>query len=238
MTKGLGFSLARLLVPLVVTVLIFVLIGTLDPKNGLSAFMLSGWYVQAPNTWLFLLGVWLWAEKGIPIMKSRQLLKHVKLETYYSEEDVQRLLRSVPKGWPKFLTVKRLVRLLGEVNAQQDPRVLNELLSREDLRWVERGHLVVDSLKGVIPVIGFLGTVIGLSLGMLAFPDVANPAKLQTALSEFSLSLSLAFNTTLLALFYTIGLLLLTMVSRESERTFLERLDGMADELVKITRKL
>jgi len=237
MTKSRWFLFARFLAPLAVVVLIFVSISTVDRESDLRAFLLSGWYVQAPNTWLFLIGVWLWAEKGIPIMKSRQLLKHVKIEPHYSEEDMQQLLRSVPPGWPKFLTVKRLVRLLEEVKAEQDPRVLNELLSREDLRWVERGHLVVDSLKGVIPVIGFLGTVLGLSLGMLAFPDVADPAKLRTALSEFSLSLSLAFNTTLLALLYTIILLLLTMVSRESERTFLERLDGVADDLVKTTRK-
>ena len=226
----------RLLVPLVIAVLIFVLIDSLERQSDLRSFLLSGWYVQAPNTWLFLIGIWLWAEKAIPILKSRQLLKHVKIEANYSEKHVQQLLENVPPGWPKYLTVKRLVRLLEEVKAGQDPRVLNELLSREDLRWVERGHLMVDSLKGVIPIIGFLGTVLGLSLGMLTFPDVADPEKLRTALSEFSGSLSLAFNTTLLALLYTIILLLLTMVSRESERTFLERLDTVAYELVNKTR--
>lgn len=230
------YAVFRLVAPMLAAAAVFLVLAGVAPTSYVGEFFLNGWYVQAASTWLFFVGLWLWAEKALPMVQSRELAKHVRIRTQHSEADVHRLLQTVPAGWPKLLTIRRILRLLEEVKAGQDPRALNELLSRQDARHVERGHLVVDSLKGIIPVIGFIGTVLGLSMGMLAFPDVADPTKLRTALLDFSRSLSLAFNTTLLALIYTIILMLLTLVSRESERNLLERLDTVAEDLVRMTR--
>jgi len=71
-------------------------------------------------------------------------------------------------------------------------------------------------------VIGFLGTVVGLSLGLLSFPDVADVDSLRLALKAFAASLSVAFNTTLLALVYAIVLILLRALLRAAEFRALE----------------
>lgn len=63
---------------------------------------------------------------------------------------------------------------------------MNEELSRRDVAGVERGHQALESLGQLIPVIGFLGTVVGLAMGMLSFPDIANVEAPRSALKSFA----------------------------------------------------
>ncbi len=109
---------------------------------------------------------------------------------------------------------------------------MNGELSRRDIAEIEQGHLVLDSLKNIIPVVGFLGTVIGLSLGMIQFPEVTDIEALRSALKGFAASLSISFNTTVLALIYTIILILLTSALKEREESLVGNLDEHARLLI------
>lgn len=222
----------RIAVPLMVSALVFTP-AVLEPESTIGSFLLDSWYIQLPNTVLFGVGLWAWLRRAFPLFRAQHLVARFELDEDLGDDDVETLLHDVPSSWPETLSVRRLLRLLEESEQKRDPRIINEVLAKRDARTLEQGHLVVDSLKSVIPVVGFLGTVVGLSLAMLAFPEVAEPDKLRAALGAFSRSLSLAFNTTMLALIYTVILILLTTIARASEQRLLESLDRAADHLVK-----
>jgi biopolymer transport protein ExbB/TolQ len=67
---------------------------------------------------------------------------------------------------------------------------------------------------------------------MLYFPDIANIDELRKALKGFAQSLGIAFNTTLLALAYTIVLIILTTVLKENERQLLQQLDELSSRFI------
>jgi len=101
---------------------------------------------------------------------------------------------------------------------------------------VETGHLVLNALRQLIPVLGFLGTVVGLSLGMVQFPDITktggNIDALRLVLKDFAASLSVAFDTTLLALGYSVVVVLVSSILRQREESFVSEVDTKARRLI------
>ena len=216
----------------IVAILFAVLYQFVEESTFLADFFLRAWYVQAPSTWLFLIGLWKWWQCYCYVAEARDLIPLVKLRDSISSEDTIILLEKVPAKLRDSITVRRLFRILEANKYREDFIRLNEELSRRDSTNLERSHETLNSLKSVIPVVGFLGTVIGLSLGMLNFPDIPDVEALRIALKQFAQSLSIAFNTTLLALVYTIILILLTAMLKENERRLLEKLDNISNQLV------
>jgi uncharacterized BrkB/YihY/UPF0761 family membrane protein len=91
-------------------------------------------------------------------------------------------------------------------------------------------------MKQLIPVLGFFGTVVGLSMGMTKFPQAAAAAdsvdKLRMILRDFASSLSVAFDTTLLALVYAIILVVLASVLKQQEEAFVASIDEVARDMI------
>gem|GEM_PF-5337200 len=90
----------------------------------------------------------------------------------------------------------------------------------------ERAYAFLSVLKRVLPILGFLGTVIGLSVGMVAFANISgmgqNVEELKKLLQEFAVSLSSAFDTTLLALGYTVILTIVSALVKTREESSLQ----------------
>ena len=72
---------------------------------------------------------------------------------------------------------------------------------------------------------------------MVQFPEISqdagNAERLRTVLKDFAASLSFAFDTTLLALSYSIVVVLLSSVLRHREEVFVSEVDDKARELIK-----
>ena len=73
---------------------------------------------------------------------------------------------------------------------------------------------------------------------MTAFPQVADPAQLKSGLQDFASSLSVAFNTTLLALVFTILIIMLTSFLRQGEETLVSEVDERVRGLILKLRSL
>ncbi|MCH2136846.1 MAG: MotA/TolQ/ExbB proton channel family protein [Phycisphaerales bacterium] len=87
----------------------------------------------------------------------------------------------------------------------------------------QSSYTIVRGLVWAIPVLGFIGTVIGLSLAIGEFGNVLESAAgtddMKAQLSKVTSGLGLAFITTLEALVAALGIhLLLTMIHREEEQ--------------------
>lgn len=147
-----------------------------------------------------------------------------------------RMADDIPPEFRRKSGVRRIYELLRGYAGGEEPITLNEQLSRRDMEQIERGHLLLNAMKQLIPVLGFLGTVVGLSMGMTKFPQVAAQAdsvdKLRMILRDFASSLSVAFDTTLLALVYAIVLVVLATLLTQQEEAFVGRVDEIARGLM------
>ena len=211
------------LVALVVSGLLYVLL----PKSSfLYTFFFNSLPIQFLSTWLFLVGIFFWYQRFHFFKQEQAAFATIKMpDITIGTEDIPLLIKAMPAELKETLTLKRVSELLTALSFGEDIIRLSEELSRSDMVDVERGHLTLDILKNLIPVIGFLGTVVGLSLAMVAFPQVTEPAALKNELRNFAASLSVAFNTTLLALSYTIAIIMLTAYLRQREETLVAEVD-------------
>jgi len=107
---------------------------------------------------------------------------------------------------------------MGQVGDLDD--VLQSLAGNDE-DVMESSYSLVKGLIWAIPVLGFIGTVLGLSRAIGSFggvlADAANIEKLKPALQQVTAGLSTAFDTTFVALVAALGIQLLLVGVRKLE---------------------
>ena len=201
-------------------------------------FRSGSWPFQTTSTYLFGVGICFLISRYVNLRRETKVanLIDVQSASTISSDTAKKELERVPTGLRETLAYRRISELLkGYLNGEEVIR-LNEELSRRDNDLIDRGHALLDSIRQLIPVIGFLGTVFGLALGMVAFPEnmakAATIDNLRETLRDFASSLSVAFETTVLALVYTIIIILITTVLKEREAGLVSRVDRFARDMV------
>jgi biopolymer transport protein ExbB/TolQ len=218
---------------LIVAFVAVVLKSILSKYSFTYTFLFNAWPIQILNSWLFVIGILFWLQRYSLFRKEDEAFQKVTLPEFsISRGEAGELIQTMPQKYQNTLTLRRFREILQAFLWGEDIIRLNEELSRRDMGEVERGHLVLNSLRNIIPVIGFLGTVVGLALAMVDFPEVTNVEILRTALRGFSASLSVAFNTTLLALAYTVLIILLASFLKQREEALVSKVDERARALV------
>lgn len=237
-SDGIGSLLVVFLVAGILTGLLYYAFSFLDKGGYLYNFFFLGWQIQAVTTYLFEVAILSIILKYARLTDERKLKNLIEVESVssISSVDAKEWLKRIPSRYQHTIGFRRVSELLrGYLNAEDVIR-LNEELSRRDVEQVDRGHSLLNSIRQLIPVLGFLGTVLGLSLGMVQFPEVAarsgNIEILRSTLKDFAASLSVAFNTTLLALGYTIVVVIISSLLKEREESFIAEVDDMAREMV------
>ena len=90
----------------------------------------------------------------------------------------------------------------------------------------ETSYSLIKGFLWAIPVLGFIGTVLGLSRAIGGFGEVLSSAKdigsITASLQGVTAGLSTAFDTTLLALICALGLQFLTTLMKKKEEEFLD----------------
>ncbi len=216
---------------LIVVVLYSLLSIVLSKGSFIYSFLFRCWPIQFLSSWLFFIGLFYWAQRYSLFKREEDSFQKIRLPEFsIFEKDAHKLIKGMPEEYGQTLTLRRFREILQAFLYGEDIIRLNEELSRRDMAEVDRGHLILDSLRNIIPIIGFLGTVIGLSLGMIKFPEITDVVVLRTALKSFAASLSVAFDTTLLALGCTVVIILLASFLRQRE----ESLVGSVDERARI----
>lgn len=87
---------------------------------------------------------------------------------------------------------------------------------------------LVRMIMGVIPILGFLGTVIGLTMALAEL----KPQQLEGSLSELTTGLSIAFDTTALALALAMALMFIYFWVERVERRLLADVDELTTALL------
>ncbi len=116
------------------------------------------------------------------------------------------------------------------------PDVIDQLASQSqlDANAVESSYTMVRVFIWAIPLLGFIGTVVGISAAVAGFSDsVASAVDLDVmkqSIGTVTMGLGVAFDTTLLALVMSIVIMLPTTSLQKAEEDFLSRVDAYCDE--------
>jgi len=218
----------------VMTAALLIFLYLVIPKdNFFFSFLFRFWPVQALNTWLFLIALLFWRQRYRMFRREEDNFELIQLPKFrIDREKAHKLIESMPKEYQHTITLRRYREILQAFIYGEDILRLNVELSTRDRNEAEQGHLILSALRNIIPITGFLGTVVGLSSGMIKFPDVNDIAVLRTALKDFAASLSVAFDTTLLALAFTIVVILLTSFLRQIEELQVSKVNDRARILI------
>ncbi|GAB6165304.1 MotA/TolQ/ExbB proton channel family protein [Thermostilla marina] len=127
--------------------------------------------------------------------------------------------------------VRRIESLLEHLIHRQSPEGIDDrvvLLADQDREEQDRSFGFVRLIVWAIPILGFLGTVIGIALAL----GNLSPKALEETLPVVMAGLTVAFDTTALALALSIILMFLQFVADRYESGMLSQLDRLVDEQI------
>jgi len=128
-----------------------------------------------------------------------------------------------------YLLLNRIDLALSNLKNLGNTEALSECLNTQsgnDEEYLSSSHTILKGFIWAIPVLGFIGTVLGLSQAVNDFgkvvSDGADLARMQSALSDVTGGLGIAFETTLIALVLALIVQLLAKFVQNEEELFLD----------------
>jgi biopolymer transport protein ExbB/TolQ len=122
---------------------------------------------------------------------------------------------------------RRIAQMLAFVQARGTACGLDDRLREladHDAGELDASYSLVRFVTWAIPILGFLGTVVGITIAIAH----VTPEQLESSLSQVTGGLAVAFDTTALALALSMGLMFLTFLVERTERSLLARVDRLA----------
>jgi len=211
---------------------------TLVPQWPLSRIMFQCW----TNGAVLFLGLWCVFMLANKLNKVRIQERAMRLDDLFPHRadfvlspatavDVLDSMRARCDRPREFLLFNRLMMALsnlGNIGEVRDVGAVLESQADADASAVQSSFTSIRALIWVIPVLGFIGTVIGLSdaigsfQGVLERPDGADAASIRDRLTPVVLGLRTAFETTLVALLAAVAIQLLTTFVYRREEDLLD----------------
>lgn len=141
------------------------------------------------------------------------------LRTLYNKVDEPRrfmLLNRIERALANLKNIGRISELAEGLNVQAE----------NDESYIESTYTVVRGFIWAVPVLGFIGTVLGLSQAIGGFGEVVASGSgitaLTSSLQNVTAGLSIAFETTLIGLVAALIIQLLATMVRKKEEDFLD----------------
>jgi len=134
-------------------------------------------------------------------------------------------LLSLSEGWPDCRRGHRLIELCTFVTRRGGGVGLAEhgrFLADQAAERLHEGYSLVRTITWAVPILGFLGTVVGITM---AIANVT-PEQLDTSLSEVTDGLAVAFDTTALALTLSLLLVFASNATQRIEQSNLSEIES------------
>lgn len=143
--------------------------------------------------------------------------------------DVLAELKAKVDDAKRFVLLNRIERALLNLRNVGNVSDVSEMLraqAENDESQADSSYGVLSGIVWVIPILGFIGTVIGLSGAIGGFGQVlnsdANVSSLKTSLAPVTANLGVAFDTTFVALVLAMVIQLVMTILRKKEEQFLD----------------
>jgi len=214
------FTLGRnIILPGILTGLSYgILWSLLDQSN----FILKLFYQHGIGIWICPLLTFLFFIAMVNLI----LFKYPKLK---EESRLLNIPETIEKINDKNLILIKRIENLQNATSRSDAFELMSNLSDIDNDIMESGYNLEKFLVWVIPVLGFIGTVLGLSAAMGDFDIIIKKAEslpeIKANIDVIFNNLGMAFNTTLLALFMSAIVMFTMSIIRKKEGDFLTAVD-------------
>jgi biopolymer transport protein ExbB/TolQ len=147
---------------------------------------------------------------------------------------LQRMEVSEPK-WSKSLLFHRIAKLLAHFEVTQDRSEIAALSTSQsdiDGTTLRSSYTMVKVFVWAIPILGFIGTVIGLQEAIRGFAGLSNVDRLQEQLAPITSGLGGAFQATLIALALSLLLMFPSSASERAEWRFLNKIDDFCNDQI------
>ncbi len=182
---------------------------------------------------LFFIGMSIIGVKGISMCKQNKSLVETNMdwETIGEVENISERIdvfseqvQLLPDWISETFLGKRLQDIVTYVKGRRSVQDLDEhlkYLAELSSEQMHASYSLIRTITWAVPIIGFLGTVIGITI---AIANVT-PDQLDTSLSEVTGGLAVAFDTTALALGLSLVLVFSTFVVERMEQKLLEKIE-------------
>jgi biopolymer transport protein ExbB/TolQ len=198
------------------------------------AFFYSRGFTQPLSTVLFTLGLLMLATRQHGLSTEMGGLSVGSPPNPIGPQEALALAERIATNDRHSVAGRRLAELLRGYARGSDIQSLIDRLAEKSREELERGNTMFGFVKAVLPLLGLVGTVLGLSQGMLLFgrlgAGVQQVEKLRKLLGDFADSLSTAFDTTLVALGYMLILWVISLFVDKKEQDLLERVNLFLEE--------
>lgn len=141
-------------------------------------------------------------------------------------------LRTLPADKRRGYLVGRIARALEHYAARESAEEVVEQLSAQaqnDENAVESSYTMVRVFIWAVPILGFIGTVLGIGASVAGFSDAVASAGdldvMKESIGSVTSGLGIAFDTTLLALVMSIFIMFPTSSLQKAEEDFLAAVD-------------
>ena len=135
-------------------------------------------------------------------------------------------MRSLVDDTRHFILLNRIDRALSSlhnIGGISDVSVILKSQADNDENHIASSYALINAMIWAIPVLGFVGTVLGLSLAMSKFNvNASDAAQMRESLGPVVAGLSTAFQTTLVGLVFALLLHLLSDLVQQKETAFMD----------------
>jgi biopolymer transport protein ExbB/TolQ len=231
-----GALLAALLVGAVLaTATLYLFLGAKGPLRGSAAMRYLQHPVERAEVVLFCIGLGVFLVKLVRWRTERAALSTSILPTWDGQtvpvsEAGQLLvkLEGLPRRLRSSLLGGRVANVLDFLRSRGSAAELDDqlrALADADAVALENSYSFSRFIAWAIPILGFLGTVLGITEAVSG----VTPEKLERELNQVTEGLALAFDTTALALCLTMALMFLGFVVERAEQNVLDAVDRYAE---------
>ncbi len=146
-------------------------------------------------------------------------------------------LRQISPVTARIFLIERLARAIQHLRARRSAQEVVDQLANQaqaDANAVDSSYAMLRVVIWAIPILGFIGTVLGIGAAVGGFSDTVGGAVdldvMKQSIGSVTTGLALAFDTTLLALVMSIFIMFPASSLQKAEETLLARIEDYCEE--------
>lgn len=229
-------ALLPLTIAVVLTVAAYLFFYSRPESNVLYQFFCSRGYYQHFSVFLVFYGLVLAVRQWLRFRPEPHSLKLEQPERTITPDDALVMAGRIPDEYQGTLLGRRMAELFRGFSRQEEIGALVERLAGTDREDLERSYSLLSWVRSLPPLIGLLGTLDGLRGGTRRLVELSGSAALsdiRSALQQFALSSSTAFDTTLLGIGGGLLLSVCIFSLQRRETDHLNCVDDRAEQLAR-----
>lgn len=142
-------------------------------------------------------------------------------------------IRNLSENWRESFVLNRVARALAHFRSRQSRTEVASLLASQadiDMSRVVSSYTMLRTLIWALPILGFIGTVLGIGTAVDGFSGLSDLNQLESSLAVVTGGLAGAFETTLIALVLSMLIMLPTAASQKNEQALLDQIDEYCND--------